>query len=131
VGKLRLARILSPRHRLRGVLKDGFSQATEEKSSVPHREDPMDELREIRPVSPELLSLVPQTLAEAETLAASIERAVQQETAGGVANLSVIVRDDRVWLHGSCSSYYCKQLAQHAAMSVPSSLNLTNCIEVD
>jgi hypothetical protein len=91
----------------------------------------MDEVREIQPVSPELLGLVPQTLAEAEALAASIEKAVQQETARGVANLAVVVRGDRVWLHGSCSSFYCKQLAQHAAMAVPAGLRLTNCIEVD
>jgi len=91
----------------------------------------MDEVREGEPVSPELLGLVPQTLAEAEAIVASIEKAVQQETAGGVANLSVVVHGDRVWLHGSCSSYYCKQLAQHAAMTLPASLHLTNCIEVD
>jgi len=91
----------------------------------------MDDLRDVQPVSPELLDLVPRTLVEAEALADSIEKAVQQETAGGVANLSVIVRGDRVWLHGSCSSYYCKQLAQHAAMAGPVGLNLMNCIEVD
>jgi hypothetical protein len=92
----------------------------------------MDELQELHPlVSSELLALVPQTLAEAEALAASIERAVQQETGGGVANLAVVVRGDHVWLHGSCCSYYCKQLAQHAAMTVPNGLALTNCIEVD
>ena len=91
----------------------------------------MDEVRGIQPVSAELLGFVPQTLAEAEALAASIEKAVQQETAGGVANLAVVVRGDRVWLHGSCCSFYCKQLAQHAAMAVPAGLHLTNCIEVD
>ena len=91
----------------------------------------MDKLQDVQPVSPELLCLVPQTLAQAEALAASIEKAVQQETAGGVANLAVIVQDDRIWLHGSCSSYYCKQLAQHTAMAVPAGLDLTNCIEVD
>ncbi len=91
----------------------------------------MDQLRDRQPVSPELLALVPQTLAEAEALADSIEKAVQRETGGGVANLSVVVDGDCVWLHGSCSSYYCKQLAQHAAMTVPAGLHLTNCIEVD
>ncbi len=84
----------------------------------------MDELRDAEPVSPELLGLVPQTLAEAEALAVSIEKAVQEETAGGVANLSVTVRGNRIWLHGSCSSYYCKQLAQHAAMTVPAGVHL-------
>jgi hypothetical protein len=93
----------------------------------------MDDLQDVRTqsVSAELLSLVPQSLAEAEALAASIEKAVQHETAGGVANLAVVVRGDRVWLHGSCCSYHCKQLAQHAAMTLPASLRLTNCIEVD
>ena len=91
----------------------------------------MNELRDVQPVSPELLGLVPQTLAEAETLATAIEKAIEQETAGGVADLAVVVRGDRVWLHGSCSSFYCKQLAQHAAMTVPATLHLTNCIDVD
>jgi hypothetical protein len=97
----------------------------------------MDELRQVQPVSPELLGLVPQTLVEAEALAlsiemlaTSIEKAVQQETAGAVANLAVVIHGDRIWLHGSCSSYYCKQLAQHAAMAVPTSLNLTNCLHL-
>ena len=58
-------------------------------------------------------------------------RIVQEETAGGVANLSVTVRGNCIWLHGSCSSYYCKQLAQHAAMTVPAGVHLSNCIEVD
>ena len=91
----------------------------------------MDELLAAPHVSPELLAVVPQTLAEADALAASIERAVQHETNGGVANLEVVVRNNRIWLHGSCSSYYCKQLAQHAAMTIPGELRLTNCIEVD
>jgi hypothetical protein len=91
----------------------------------------MHELSDTQGVSMELLALVPQTLVEAEALAASIERAVQQETAGGISNLSVVVGATGVSLHGSCSSYYQKQLAQHAAMSVPTGLGLTNCIEVD
>ena len=36
--------------------------------------------------------------------------------------LEPIVRDSGLFLHGSCSSYYCKQLAQHAAMTVPTGL---------
>jgi hypothetical protein len=91
----------------------------------------MHELRDMQGVSPELLALVPQTLVEAEALVASIERAVQQETAGGISNLAVIVGETGVSIHGSCSSYYQKQLAQHAAMAVPTGRSLTNCIEVD
>lgn len=73
---------------------------------------------------------LPETLAEAEELAASIERAVQAETGRGVRNLSVEVNPDGVLLRGRCTTYYCKQLAQHAAMGMAGSDRLTNSIEV-
>ena len=66
-----------------------------------------------------------------ELLSASIEKAVHEQTGGGIAHLAVMVDEGGVFLHGSCSSYYHKQLAQHAAMAVPNGLTLTNCIEVD
>ena len=62
-------------------------------------------------------------------MAASIERAVRRRTAGGVRNLRVEVNRGGIVLEGRCDSYYCKQLAQHAAMGV--SLNpLSNEIRV-
>ena len=73
---------------------------------------------------------LPETLEEAEELAASIERAVQRETGHGVRNLSVEVNQDGVLLRGRCATYYCKQLAQHAAMGMPGGSQLTNRIEV-
>ena len=73
---------------------------------------------------------LPETLAEAERLAASIERAVQRETRGGVRNLSVEVNRQGVFLKGRCPTYYLKQLAQHAAMGIPGGDRLTNQIEV-
>jgi osmotically-inducible protein OsmY len=73
---------------------------------------------------------LPETIEEAEQLAASIERAVQQETGRGVRNFSVEVNGDGILLQGRCTTYYCKQLAQHAAMGVPGSNRLTNRIEV-
>jgi len=73
---------------------------------------------------------LPETLEEAEQLAASIESAVQRETGRGVRNLSVEVSRDGVRLKGHCTTYYCKQLAQHAAMGVPGGDHLTNSIEV-
>lgn len=73
---------------------------------------------------------LPETLAEAERLAASIERAVQRETRGGVRNLSVVVSRNGVLLRGRCPTYYLKQLAQHAAMTLPGGARLTNQIEV-
>ena len=73
---------------------------------------------------------LPETLEEAEELAASIERAVQRETGRQIRNLSVEVNRDGVRLKGHCTTYYCKQLAQHAAMAVPGGDRLTNSIEV-
>jgi osmotically-inducible protein OsmY len=73
---------------------------------------------------------LPETLEEAEELAASIERAVQRETGRQIRDLSVEVDRDGVRLRGSCTTYYCKQLAQHAAMTVPGGDRLTNSIEV-
>jgi hypothetical protein len=74
--------------------------------------------------------VLPETLEEAEELAASIERAVQLETGRGVADLLVEVNSHGILLKGRCSSYYTKQLAQHAAMSIPGGDRLTNSIEV-
>lgn len=73
---------------------------------------------------------LPETLAEAEQLAVSIERAVWRETSGGVRNLRVEVDRGGVKLSGCCRTYYTKQKAQHAAMAVPGGSPLTNLIEV-
>ena len=73
---------------------------------------------------------LPETIEEAEELAASIERAVQRETGRQVRNLTVVVNREGVRLTGFCTTYYCKQLAQHAAMTVSGGDRLTNSIEV-
>lgn len=78
----------------------------------------------------ELAAVLPETLEEAEELAASIEQAVQRETGWGVADLTVEVSPQGVLLKGRCTTYYTKQLAQHAAMSVPGGDRLINSIEV-
>jgi hypothetical protein len=74
--------------------------------------------------------VLPDTLEEAEELAASIERAVQYETGRGVADLTVEVGPQGVLLKGHCDTYYTKQLAQHAAMRMPGGNRLTNSIVV-
>jgi hypothetical protein len=89
-----------------------------------------DPFLEVGLASQALDALLPETLAEAEELAASIERAVQQETGHGVSDLSVEINREGVLLRGRCDSFYCKQLAQHAAMTIPGGDRLTNCIEV-
>ncbi len=73
---------------------------------------------------------LPETLAEAERLAASIERAVWRETGGRVRNLRVSVNRQGVTLTGRCTTYYTKQQAQHAAMAFPGDHSLSNEIEV-
>jgi osmotically-inducible protein OsmY len=76
------------------------------------------------------VGVLPETLEEAEELAASIERAVQCETDWGIADLSVEVGTQGVLLRGRCDTYYAKQLAQHAAMRVSGGDRLVNSIEV-
>ena len=73
---------------------------------------------------------LPETLEEAEELATSIEQAVLRETGHGVQDLLVEVDCRGVRLTGRCTTYYCKQLAQHAAMCMPGGDRLTNLIEV-
>jgi hypothetical protein len=73
---------------------------------------------------------LPETLEEAERLVASIEKAVQQETNGGVRDLAVEMDGEGIVLTGRCSTFYCKQLAQHAAMAIPGGDRLVNRIEV-
>lgn len=66
------------------------------------------------------------SLAEAERLAAQIERAIEAATGGAVLNLRVTVDGNSVILEGRCPSYHVKQKAQHAAMPfVPGSLQNT------
>ena len=79
---------------------------------------------------PALADVLPETLEEAEVLAASIERAVQRETGRAVSGLTVEVGPHGVRLKGRCDTYYTKQLAQHAAMSIPGGDRLVNNIEV-
>ena len=48
---------------------------------------------------------LPETLEEAEALAASIERAVKRETGHGIRNLRVDVNPNGVLLRGRCTTY--------------------------
>jgi hypothetical protein len=75
-------------------------------------------------------AVLPETLAEAEQLATSIERAVMRETGRGIRDLAVEISEEGVLLRGHCETFYCKQLAQHAAMCMPGGDRLTNAIEV-
>lgn len=73
---------------------------------------------------------LPETLAEAEALAASIEQAVHRRTGRGVHDLRVEVGPDGIVLEGRCYTYYCKQLAQSAVLALADGDRLNNRIEV-
>ena len=90
----------------------------------------MEDLRIRASLRRTFAGVLPETLEEAEVLAASIEQAVQRETGRGVANLTVEVGPQGIQLRGRCNTYYTKQLAQHAAMSIPGGNRLVNNIEV-
>jgi hypothetical protein len=90
----------------------------------------MEDLRIRMSTRQGVAEVLPETLEEAEELAASIERAVQDETDWGVADLLVEVSPQGVLLRGRCETFYTKQLAQHAAMRIPGGDRLINSIEV-
>ena len=83
-----------------------------------------------RPTAGALDAVWPETSAEAERLAAAIERSVQQETFHRIHGLSVEISPHGILLRGRCSSFYYKQLAQHAAMAFPATGRLRNEIVV-
>lgn len=81
--------------------------------------------------SDELLSSPPVSMtAEDEKLAARIERAIRRGTSDKVRELRVDVRWDGIHLMGRCGTYYCKQLAQTAALALSGKSQLHNRIEV-
>jgi hypothetical protein len=68
---------------------------------------------------------------EAEKLALRIERAVRRGTSDKVRELKVVIAREGIHLTGRCGTYYCKQLAQTAAMAIAGKeATLLNRIEV-
>ena len=59
-----------------------------------------------------------------------LEELVQQRLQGRVRDLRLSLQDEGLILHGQTSTYYAKQLAQHAAMEVSGLPILANNIEV-
>ena len=68
--------------------------------------------------------------AEADRLAASVERAIQRETSGGVKDLCVEASRNSIVLRGRCATYFTKQKSQHAAMEICGGRQVINRIEV-
>lgn len=68
--------------------------------------------------------------ARLERLAARIDLAIRRQAAGKIHDLKIEVTEECVVLSGACRTYYSKQLAQHAAMSVSGCPTLVNEIVV-
>lgn len=68
--------------------------------------------------------------AATRLLAETVKREVHERTSGKIHGLRVEVRESTVRLQGRCSTFYCKQLAQHAAMALIGEGTLINEIEV-
>jgi hypothetical protein len=60
----------------------------------------------------------------------AIEQRIESRVRGRVRNLSVRVFEGLVILQGACSTYYTKQLAQHAALGILEEEHLENEIVV-
>jgi len=70
--------------------------------------------------------------AQVDSLAESIQKAVEEKTHRAIANLQVCLRANQIILLGRCTTYYVKQLAQHAAMIAGGrNFIILNLIEVE
>jgi osmotically-inducible protein OsmY len=72
----------------------------------------------------------PPPAVDVQAWASRIRRAVRRETRGGVSQLKVEIDSRGIRLRGQCCSFYCKQLAQQAAMRLSGEASLDNQIEV-
>jgi hypothetical protein len=68
--------------------------------------------------------------AEDEKLASRIERAIRRGTGDKVRELKVEIRRDGIHLLGRCGTFYCKQLAQTAALALAGKSQVHNRIDV-
>jgi hypothetical protein len=69
--------------------------------------------------------------AERRRRVARVKRAIRRQTSGGVQHLNVELNGETLVLRGRCTSFYCKQKAQHAAMDHLAGETLDNQIQVD
>ncbi len=84
------------------------------------------------PVSPLTGELDPASTPVGEDrLSTLITRLIARRTDGKIQDLRVLVQGDEIWIRGRCTSFYGKQLAQHAAMEVAMGATLHNEIVVD
>jgi hypothetical protein len=93
----------------------------------------MERMSQSASLAPRVMESAPLPLpltAETEKLAARIERAVRRGTSDKVRELKIELCRDGIYLRGRCGTFYCKQLAQTAAMAIVGKEPLINKIEV-
>lgn len=64
-------------------------------------------------------------------LAIAIRQRIESRLVGRVRELTVRIKGNTIVLEGKCSTYYTKQLAQHAALGVLEDEQLENAIAVE
>lgn len=72
----------------------------------------------------------PAESVDTDELIRRICRIVKRETNLGVQEMQVTFEDDRLFLHGYCRTFYTKQLAQQAALTILGDIELVNNIRV-
>jgi osmotically-inducible protein OsmY len=72
----------------------------------------------------------PPPVVDMQAWASRIRRAIRRETRGGVSQLKVEIDSRGIRLRGQCGSFYCKQLAQQAAMRLSGEAPVDNQVEV-
>jgi osmotically-inducible protein OsmY len=72
----------------------------------------------------------PPPAVDVQAWVSRIRRAVRRETRGGISQLKVEIDSRGIRLRGQCGSFYCKQLAQQAAMRLSGEAPVDNQIEV-
>lgn len=63
-------------------------------------------------------------------LRSRIKSRIEKRLGERIRNLRVVIKGQTICLTGRCSTYYSKQLAQHAALGVIEDQQLENAIEV-
>ncbi len=70
-------------------------------------------------------------MPENTSLRSRLERQIRARTGQRIRNLDIELRPECVVLHGSTSTYYVKQLAQHGVKDVLPHVALRNSIRVE
>jgi osmotically-inducible protein OsmY len=72
-----------------------------------------------------------ETPSDRRAFALRVKRSIRRHAGGGVKALDVQIDHRTIRLAGRCVSFYCKQVAQQAAMRICGTRQVVNDIEVE